>query len=193
MIELIVSMLLTLIILGIAVAAFSGVIGSRNRQSSRTDALTSTQAALNIMTREVGNAGYGLMTNGLVLEDCTDKKLHFLTNTNNRDATTSGPGENVTFYYDSDSQSVVRYDLATGTSGVINRVSDVDFVYYNYVVDVLTGNVTVTAGPASRDTARVNIKLKVLLPEVQGQPTNRIETVMSDVTLRSSPYMLGQY
>jgi len=145
------------------------------------------------MSREVGNAGYGLMTNGLVLEDCTDKKLHFLTNTNNHDATTSGPGENVTFYYDSDSQSVVRYDLATGTSGVINRVSDVDFVYYNYVVNVLTGNVTVTAGSASRDTARVNITLKVMLPNVQGQPTNRIETVMSDVTLRSSPYMLGQY
>jgi hypothetical protein len=99
----------------------------------------------------------------------------------------------VTFYYDSDSQSVVRYDSATGTSGVINRVSDVDFTYYNYVVDTLTGNVTVSAGSASRDTARVNIKLKVLLPDVQGQPTNRIETVMSDVTLRSSPYMLGQY
>jgi prepilin-type N-terminal cleavage/methylation domain-containing protein len=193
LIELVTSLALTLIILGIAVASFSGVLSSRNRESSRTDALTSTQAALNILSREIGNSGYGLTTNGLVTADCTGKRLHFRTNVSNHDGTTSGPGEDVTFYYDADSQSVVRYDVASGTSGVINRVSDVDFIYYNYVVNLLTGAVTISAGAASTDTARVNIKLKVLLPDVQGQPSGRIETVMSDVTLRSSPYMLGQY
>jgi type II secretory pathway pseudopilin PulG len=195
LIELITSLVLTLIILGVAVAAFSGALHTRDREMSRTDALTSAQAALNIMSREIGNSVYGLSTNGLVTADCTGKQLHFRTNTSNHDGSTSSAGEDVTFYYDADTQSVVRYDPAASptTSGIINRVSDVDFTYFNYVVNIFTGAVTISSGAASADTARVNIKLKVLLPDVQGQPTGRIETVMSDVTLRSSPYMLKQY
>jgi prepilin-type N-terminal cleavage/methylation domain-containing protein len=200
LVELLISMALSVLILGIGVASFSGVLNSRSRESSRTDALTSAQAALNIMSREVGNSGYGLTNNGLGWydvagvwhTDCTDKQLHFRTNSNNRDGLTNSAGEDITFYYDSDTQSVVRYDALAGTSGVINRVSDVDFIYYNYVV-ATDGTVTISAGSPSADTARVNIKLKVVLPNVQGQPTNRIETVSSDVTLRSSPYMLSQY
>jgi prepilin-type N-terminal cleavage/methylation domain-containing protein len=193
LIELIISMLLSLVILGVAVAAFSGMLGSRNRESSRADALTSAQAALNIMTREIGNSGYGLTTNGLVVADCSNKKLHFRTNTSNHDGSTNSAGEDVTFYYDAATQSVVRYDAVSGTSGIINRVSDVDFTYWNYVVAPLTGAVTISSGSASTDTARVTIQLKVTLADVQGQPTGRIETVSSDVTLRSSPYMLSQY
>jgi len=193
LVELLISMVLSLVILGVAVAAFSGMLGSRNRESSRADALTSAQAALNIMTREIGNSGYGLTTNGLVLADCRGKILHFRTNTSNHDGSTNSTGEDVTFYYDPDTQSVVRYDVASGTSGIINRVSDVDFTYWNYVVNPLTGAVTVSSGTASADTARVTIQLKVILADVQGQPAGRIETVSSDVTLRSSPYMLSQY
>src|SRR4051794_12717572 len=100
LVELVISMVLSLVIMGIGVAAFSGMLGSRNRQSSRADALTSAQAALNIMSREIGNSGYGLTTNGLVFADCTGKTLHFRTNTNNHDGSTSGLGEDVTFYYD---------------------------------------------------------------------------------------------
>src|SRR3954467_12159541 len=102
LIELIVSMALTALIMGVGIAAFSGMLGSRNRESSRADALTSAQAALNIMTREIGNSGYGLTTNGLVVADCSDEKLHFRTNTSNHDGTTNSAGEDVTFYYDGD-------------------------------------------------------------------------------------------
>jgi Tfp pilus assembly protein PilW len=198
LIELVVSMLLTLVILGIAVATFSSALSSRSRESSKTDAITSTQAALNILSREVGNAGYGLTTNGLiwidsngiVRTDCTDKKLHFRTNTGNGNGSTSAPGEDVTFYFDDASDSVVRYDAYNGvTAGVINRISDVDFVYYNY--DAATG--AVTQGSASANTGRVRITLTVALADVTGQPTGQKVLVTSDVTLRNSPYMLGQY
>ena len=191
MIELIVSMLLTLIILGVAVVTFSSALNSRSRESSKTDAITSTQAALNILSREIGNSGYGLTTNGIVTADSTDKRLHFRTNTGNGDGTTAAPGENITFYWDAASQSVVRYDAYNGgaTSGVINRVSDVDFVYYNY--DTVTG--ASTAGSASANTGRVRITLTVSLVNVTGQPTGQKVLVTSDVTLRNSPFMLGQY
>jgi prepilin-type N-terminal cleavage/methylation domain-containing protein len=189
LIELICSMVITLIILGVAVAAFSGALGSRERESSKTDAITSTQAALNIMSREVGNSGYGLNTNGIVVADSTNKRLHIRANVVNSNSTTSDAGEDITFYWDSNSQSVVRYDASNGsTSGIINRVSDVDFTYYNYASDG-----TFTTGAASADTGRVNIRLQVILPNVKGQPSNQTVTINSDVTLRNSPYMLGQY
>ncbi len=83
LIELIMSMALTLIILGIAVGAFTGALGSRERETSRTDALTSAQAALNIMSREIGNAGFGLTSNGIVYGDSNDKQIHFRANVEN--------------------------------------------------------------------------------------------------------------
>ncbi len=189
LIELICSMVITLVILGVAVATFSRALGSRERDSSKTDAITSTQAALNIMSREIGNSGYGLTTNGIVSGDSTDKRLHFRANVVNNNSTTNDPGEDITFFWDSASQSVVRYDASDGsTAGIINRVSDVDFIYYNYASDG-----TITTGAASANTGRLNIRLKVILPNVQGQPSNQIVTVNSDVTLRNSVYMLGQY
>ena len=199
LVELLISMVLSVLILGVGVATFSGALGRRDRESSRTDALSATQAALNIMSREIGNAGYGLTGNGLVTgaSDCSGKRLHFRTNTENTGASsavTDQPGEDVTFFYDSTSQSVVRYDRVTGTSGVINRVSDVNFTYYDYTSDPVTQAVTVTSSTTcSANTARVTIDLLVTLADVRGQPTGRTERVKSDVTLRNSTYMLGQY
>ena len=207
LIELLLSLVITLIILGVAVMVFSKALSTRARESSKTDALVSAQAALNIMSREIGNAGYGLDTNGLgyrdgtgaYVTDCTQKRLHFRANSVNtgNSTATNSPGEDVTFFYDSTSQSVVRYDPAApspGTSGVINRVSDVDFTYFNYTYNTATQTVDVVSSttPAS-NTARVNIKLTVILPNVQGQPSSQTVTLSSDVNLRNSPFMLGQY
>ena len=196
LIELIVSMVITLVILGAAVAVFSGALSTRSRESSKTDAITSAQAALNVMSREIGNSGYGLSNNGLGWydgagvwhTDCTTQFLRFRANTDNADATTTGLGEDVAYYYDTASQSVVRHDNSSGeTSGIINRISNVAFAYTNYV-----GTGTPPVGP-SDTTGKVTITLTVNLENVQGQPSGQTVTVASDVTLRNSPYMLGQY
>ena len=197
LVELIVSMVITLIILGVAVITFSSALGSRAREASRTDAITSAEAALNIMSREIGNSGYGLTTNGIVLADSGANRLHFRTNTDNSDLETSGPGEDVTFYCDSCGQcvdgaagSVLRHDSNTAvTSGIINRVSRVDFTYYNY-----TGTSAPVASTASAaNTGRVNIKLTICLPPARNQPGNQTIVVSADVTLRNSLFMRGQY
>ncbi|HEX6125701.1 MAG TPA: prepilin-type N-terminal cleavage/methylation domain-containing protein [Pyrinomonadaceae bacterium] len=197
LIELLISMAITLVILGVAVLAFTNALGTRDRETSTTDAITSAQAALNIMSREIGNSGYGLTTNGIVLADSGVNRLHFRTNTDNANFLTNGPGEDVTFYCDSCGQcdaagaagSVLRYDSNTGvTSGIINRVSRVDFTYYNY-----TGTASPVAGPAAANTGRVNIKLTVCLPPARNQPANRTVEVSADVTLRNSLFMRGQY
>lgn len=196
LIELLISMVLTLVILGVAVTTFSSALGSRERESSKTDAITSTQAALNIVSREIGNSGYGLKTNGIVSGDSTSKRLHIRANIMNNDSETNDAGEDITFYWDENSKSVVRYDAFDGgsTSGIINRVSDVDFVYYNYTFNYVTNTVVVTeSSTPSANTGRINITLKVTLANVQGQPANQSVKVSSDVTLRNSPFMLGQY
>jgi hypothetical protein len=75
------------------------------------------------------------------------------------------------------------------TAGIVNRVSDVDFAYYDYQGNVRTGPNPIP----TINTARVEIILTVFLPEVVGQPTGQLVKVKSDVTLRNAPYMRGQY
>lgn len=187
LIELILSLTISLIILAAGVMVFSGALSSRARETSKTDAITSAQAALNIMSREIGNSGYGLMDNGIVA-DSTASKLHFRTNTVNTNGTTSDPGEDMVFYLDGSGadQSVVRHDNNTNeTSGVINRISSVSFVYH-----VTPNDAGVPAGPTVNI---VTITLTVNLENVQGQPSGQTVTVSSNVTLRNSPTMRGQY
>jgi Tfp pilus assembly protein PilW len=189
MVELILSMAITLLILGVAVTIFSSVLGTRARESSRTDAITSAQAALNIMSREIGNAGYGLTDNGVVT-DSTATLLHIRSNLDNSNDAPVDPGEDIVFYLDGTDgdRSVVRRDNNTNeTSGIINRISSVNFAYRNYVS---SGTPPIGAGPS---TGKVTITLTVILENVQGQPSGQTVTVTSDVTLRNSPYMRGQY
>jgi len=195
LIELLVSLLMTLIILGVAVATFSSALGSREREASKVDALASAQAAINVMSREIGNSGYGLTYNGIVLADSDATHLRMRSNVGNNDLQTGASGEDITFFYDSETQSVVRADRNTGfASGVINRVSHVEFDYFNYVSDPTTGLPVITEGATpTSTTARVNIKLTVELPDVQGQPSNQRVTLNSDITLRNATYMRNQY
>jgi type II secretory pathway pseudopilin PulG len=190
LVELIISVLLSVIMLGITASVFSGALSSRSREASKTDAITSTEAALNVMTREIGNSGYGLTSNGIVLADSDDKQLHIRANVFNDDSATNAVGEDVTFYFDTATGSVVRYDRASNVAaGVVNRVSDVQFGYYDYIGGVQTGPNPIP----TVDTGRVKITLTVFLPDVHGQPSNQSQIVRSDVILRNSPYMRAQY
>src|SRR4051812_16455122 len=98
LVELVISIVITLVILGVAVTAFTGALGTRESESSRTDALTSAQAAINIMTREISNSGYGMSSNGIVIgaNDSGSQRLHIRANTVNSDKVTGSAGEDIT-------------------------------------------------------------------------------------------------
>jgi len=192
-------MVISLIVMGGAVAIYSGALNTRERESGRVDAITAAQAALSVMSREIGNSGYGLdSNNGIILADSGAKRIRFRANIDNVGQVSNAPGtvtsqagEDVMYLYDSTSQSVVRFDRNTSdTSGIINRVSDVDFLYQDFNSDG-TAN-TPTATP-NANTAKVIIALSVILPDVPNQPPNRVERVTSAVALRNAPYILGQY
>jgi prepilin-type N-terminal cleavage/methylation domain-containing protein len=188
LIELLISLALSLIILGGAVALYSASLQTRERESGRVDALTAAQAALSVMSREIGNAGYGLDdNNGLVLADCGAKQIRIRANVFNNDGVTSSAGEDIMYFYDSVSDRNANSGAGL-TSGIINRVSDVDFEYHNYDDDG-----TSAPGSPATNTAKVTIKLSISLPDVPGQPAGREEEVTSDVTLRNAPYVLGRY
>lgn len=200
LIEMMVAMGVILVTMAAVSVLFSRALGVRSRESSRTDALTSAQAALNVMSREISNSGYGLSqnsydtvhNNGIVLADSNSTKLRIRCNVVNTNTTTADPGEDVTYYYDASAQSIVRHDPAQSpsTTYLVNQISSVTFQYYNYTGSNSTPTITDTP---TANTSRVKITVTVKLSEVQGQPTNRTVTLNSEVTLRNSDYMMSQY
>lgn len=192
LLELMIAMTITLVLLALVTTLFSGSMSIRERESAKTDALTSAQAALNVMSREIANAGYGLTFNGIVSADSNASQLHFRSNWENGDLQTGTSGEDVTYYHDPVTQSIVRYDANAGTttSAVVNGISSVTFQYFDYSGSSAVP--TVVATP-SANTGRVRITVTVTLPEVQGQPTGQTVAYTSDVTLRNAEYMLSQY
>lgn len=199
MVELLIAMTILLILLGLVSTMFARAFGTRERESRRTDALTSSQAALNVISREVANSGYGLRdsdgsaNNGLIVADCTTKRIHFRANVDNDNLTTTEPGEDVTYFYDAATESIVRYDPndVPQTSAIVNRISDVNFQYFDYTGSSSTPSAAKTTPTV--DTGRVRINVTVKLEPVQGQTNPQSVTFTSDVTLRNSKYMLNQY
>lgn len=214
LIELMITMVIMLITLGIVSTVTFRAFAVRARESRTTDALVSAQAALSVMSREISNSGFGLYTdatnkvadNGLVAADCGEHMIRVRSNFDNFGGTPEAPGattltinepaEDVSYYFDDATKSIVRYDpngLGTGkpeTSVVVNKISNVTFSYYD-----LTGTSTPN-GPLmtpSIDTARVKITVDVELEPVAGQPDNQRVTLASEVTLRNNSYMLQQY
>ncbi len=192
LIELMIAMTITLSILVLTMTLFAGAFGTRKRESRKTDALTSARAALNLISREIANSGYGLSSNGIIASDSGAKRIHFRANLDNTNAQTNSPGEDVTYFFDPINQSVVRYDPNDNpqTSVIINRVSDVTFNYYDYSGSNSTPVETETP---TNNTGRVKITVIVKMENVAGQPDDQTVTYKSDVTIRNSDYMLNQY
>lgn len=210
LIELLVAMTIMAILMGIISMLFTRAIGVRSRESRKTDALTSSEAALNVISREVANSGFGLYTdsvtkvpmNGIVLADSDASHLRVRANITNSQAyanptvsATSDPGEDITYFLDTATASIVRYDPnavspTPTTSVVVNRISNVTFQYVNYTYG---SSVMTTTSTPTATTGRVVITIVVRMEPVFGQPNPGTVTFTSDVTLRNANYMLQQY
>lgn len=203
-------MTVMLILLGIVSALLAKSLSIRSRESQKAEALASAQAALNVLSREIANSGFGInansnsqiASNGIVTADSDATRIHFRANIENvgiisppAGATvlsTNQPGEDVTYFFDAATDSIVRYDPndAPQTSVLVNRISLVTFTYFDYVGTNSTGTIATTP---TNNTGRVRITVKVGLDPVSGQPNPIEVTFTSDVTLRNSSYMLNQY
>src|SRR5438552_18446310 len=66
LIELMISMAVTLILMGLASALIASSFNVRGRENQKSSALADAQRALNSMSREIANSGFGLTNNGIV-------------------------------------------------------------------------------------------------------------------------------
>lgn len=192
LLEVIISMTMLLMLMSIAGAIFQQSVGTRERQMRRTEAIVTVQSALNLISREVANTGYGLTDNGIVAADSNEKKLHFRSNIQNSDTTTGGTNEDLTYFFDPVSNAVVRFDRFDDpqTSTVIKGVSDFSFLYFDYNG---FGNAPFAGNTPTTNTMRVRISITIRLQPIQGQPDNQEITYTSDVALRNSKYVSMHY
>src|SRR5882762_9567404 len=69
LIELIIAMTITILITAVAGRLLAQSLNIRTRANEKVDALADAQRALNIMSREIADAGYNLTDNGIVAAD----------------------------------------------------------------------------------------------------------------------------
>jgi Tfp pilus assembly protein PilW len=203
-IELIVAMGVTLTVLTIASSLLSASFNVRTREDRRTAALADTQRALNIMTRELTNAGYNLKSNGILAAQSDDDSLATLSNLNMNN---TWDEDEITAYRLEDNpntgaNSLVRYSLgATGeatTTGTVlaEHVDTFKVRYYAKKRDYTTASCDVDANSIAAVTTPDKAQYVVLvvcatLPAVGRvqtpgyQPASRVQLV-SDAVLRNS-------
>ena len=214
LVELMIAMTVMLLALGIVSSLLAQAMSVRSRESRTADALATAQAALGVMSREIGNSGFGLYEseqspvalNGIVEDDSDATRIRIQSNLEHSGGvhtspgpttlTINEPGEDVTYFFDADTKSIVRYDanaLGAGvgqTSVVVNKISSVEFKYYDYS-GPNSDPVEVTT--PTENTGRIKITVTVELDKVVGQPDGQAVTFASEVTLRNNRYMLQQY
>jgi prepilin-type N-terminal cleavage/methylation domain-containing protein len=69
LIEMIIAMAITITITAVAASLLAQSMNIRTRANEKVDALADAQRALNIMSREIADAGFNLNGNGIVAED----------------------------------------------------------------------------------------------------------------------------
>ena len=196
-------MTIVLTMLGLSSALISGSFNIRGRENQKSSALADAQRALNSMSREIANSGFGLTNNGIVTTESTSTAIRVRANLNafDRESTSNSVAdsdEDVIYqlFTDSTQSYVERIDINSGlrTTILANRVDALVIRYFADKVDYTAGNCNITAAGDVTDKTLAKyivIVACVQLPAVgtQGspgyQPVSRVQLI-SDVTLRNS-------
>ncbi|HBB89586.1 MAG TPA: hypothetical protein DC047_18425 [Blastocatellia bacterium] len=181
LLELTIAMAISLAVLAAASTLLATSLRTRTRENTRSEALASAQRTLNIMTREIGNSGYGLNDNGIVTADSGVSSIRVRANLNN-DTDLSDSDEDIHFVFQSANGSVVRVDKAGGSVVLASHINGLAIRYFD-----MSGN-DATAATAER----VNIDVLIDLPALPGQPASVVH-LNSDVALRNGPNTLPQF
>jgi prepilin-type N-terminal cleavage/methylation domain-containing protein len=204
LLELVIGMSITLVIITIASILLASSFTIRGRENQRSAAIADAQRALNTMSREIANAGYGLSTNGIVAGDSGLTQIRVRSDLDLSGATNASLEDlKYVLVNDANGSFIVRMDLQpTQTTGLIaNRIDGLAIYYYDQRVTYTIGdgvitNVLNSAGTAQAqvtpDAAKyIVIVVKVTLPAVGTagspgyQPASATQ-LASTVTLRNA-------
>ena len=141
LIELMIAMTMTLIVAGASATLLSQSFRMRSREDLRSDAIADAQRALNIVSREIANSGFGLIDNGIVPGDTDNQSIRVRANLNAYTLETgngqvSNPDEDVKYlmYHDNaeNRHYLVRLDAVTKATTVLaNRLDRFDLQYFD--------------------------------------------------------------
>ncbi len=213
LVELLIAMTITLIMMGAATSLLSAGFRIRNRGNAVSDAAADGQHALNIMSREIANAGFNLITNGVVAQDSDSTHLRVRSNLNKFDTTASiasrngviDASEDVQYFVNAGAATdyLVRYDVNAASKTVLaNRLSALRIYYFPQRVTYNTttlANGTTDCNISGFSSAEVTPDLARYLvlavcvsipafgpPNSEGyQPASNL-LLVSDVTLRNA-------
>lgn len=203
LIELMIAMTVTLVIAGISSTLLSQSFRMRAREDSRSDAIADAQRALNIVSREIANSGFGLVDNGIVPGDTNETSIRVRANLNAyRDELYSkevnDPDEDIKYLmYNDEAEDrhylvrldavVAKTDREKATTVLANKLDSFELEYF----DSSGAPINITASPAAVINAwKVRITVGVDLPEYGTwgspgyQPVSNVELI-SDVVLRN--------
>jgi prepilin-type N-terminal cleavage/methylation domain-containing protein len=204
LLELIVAMAVTLVLTGLAAKFLASSFNVRMREDERSFALADAQRALNIMSREIANTGFGLSNNGIVAADSGQNAIRVRANLNAFDgmlssASVSDPNEDIRYrlVQSGGNSYIERLDVNTGALVAVlaNRVDAFSVGYFPNKVSYTASNCVITADSAGV-TDKANATYIVLAvcvnlpargtPGSSGyQPPSNVQLV-SDVTLRNA-------
>jgi type II secretory pathway pseudopilin PulG len=205
LLELVIAMAVTMVVTTMAGALLAGSFNIRSRENQKSEAVADVQRALNIMTREIANAGFGLTNNGIVAADSGQNMIRFRANLNAyRGETTSDAvtdrDEDVAYRLITDGTNnyIARLDVNTNnqTTVLANRIDAYRIRYYAAKVDYATGDCDIVPAAGAVEVAPsvakyIVITICVTLPE-RGrpnspgyQPATNLQLV-SDITLRNA-------
>lgn len=198
LIELIIAMGILLVMMVGASQLLMNSLGARTRENQKSDALSDAQRALNIMSREIGNSGFGLDYNGLVAADChpttaldpITAQIRVRANITNTDATTGQADEDVTFVFQpAPISAIVRYDVNTNTRTVL--ATGIDAMQITYI-DAAGVTSTLATPAAVLNAVRVRISVQLNLQPTVGQPASQV-LLTSDIAIRNAPSVVRRY
>ncbi|HEV8431584.1 MAG TPA: prepilin-type N-terminal cleavage/methylation domain-containing protein [Pyrinomonadaceae bacterium] len=162
LLELLIAMVITMALMTAASTLLANALRVRSRENQKSDALADVQRALNIMSREVANAGFNLSNNGIV-SDSGPNRLRIRANLNRfmvddpsltttQRETAQDSNEDITYYLNDVDQTryLARYDLyGNGGTVLANRIDSMNFHYFDQ-------KVTYTAAPGDDDITSVS-------------------------------------
>lgn len=208
LVELLIAMTIIVIGMGLASKLLAQSFGIRTREDVRSDAIADAQRALNIMSRELANAGFGLTDNGIVPADTGNMNGNPLQASirirANLNAYMGQTTSNVVTDRDEDIKYLMYVDEAEGRRYLVrydvnlpapmnltvlaNRIDSLTITYW----DAADNQLNVAATPAlAANAARLVLTVGVTLPAVGApgasnyQPPSRVE-LSSAVVLRNA-------
>jgi len=187
--ELLIAMVVTLVMMAAASTLLTTSLRIKSRENRRSAALAAAQRVLNMMTREIGNSGYGLTDNGIVAADTGTSSIRVRANVNNN-STLDDPDEDIRYVYQAANKSVVRFDSFPSPNGntvvLADRIDSLTLTYWD------ADGVQITNAADYGLAGRITIDVRVDLPAGPQQPA-AIVRLLSDITLRNAPKTLEQF